>query len=153
VKQFCIDRFEYPNTAGATPTVNVSLRQAKQMCESAGKRLCVEDEWERACKGPYGVRFPYGNAYDDTACNVGAEGEKAGTRSGANARCRSGYGVIDLSGNVGEWVDSRMAGTDFVVKGGDAAHADYASRCASRTGSSVARKAPTVGFSCCGDMQ
>lgn len=120
------------------------------MCESAGKRLCVEDEWERACKGPAGTRFPYGNSYNDDACNVGNDGEKPLKKRGA---CRSGFGVIDMSGNVAEWVDSRLAGTDFVVKGGDAAHPDHSSRCANRSGMSVARRAPSVGFRCCADPQ
>jgi hypothetical protein len=150
VRPFCVDRYEFPNTAGSVPMVNVSFKQAKQLCENAGKRLCAEDEWERACKGPAGTRFPYGNEFEEGTCNVGRDDGARGLRSsGASAQCRSGFGVVDMSGNVAEWTSSPMAGGDFILKGGDAAHPDYASRCANRAALSGAKKTPQVGFRCC----
>ena len=37
-------------------------------CAERGKRLCGEEEWERACQGPQGFAFPYGNAHEEARC-------------------------------------------------------------------------------------
>ena len=154
VRPFCVDRYEYPNQVGGAPLVNVSFRQAKQSCEAAGKRLCGEDEWERACKGPAGTRFPYGNEFEEGTCNVGKDDQpKAPRASGASQQCRSGFGVVDMSGNVAEWTSSPMAGGDFILKGGDAAHPDYASRCANRAAMSSGKRSASVGFRCCAEPE
>ena len=43
------------------PQAYISQVQAKQACESAGKRLCKPDEYIRACRGPSKKDFyPYG---------------------------------------------------------------------------------------------
>ena len=49
--EFNIDTYPYPNDPTKAPVTNVSRDEAAQMCASAGKRLCTELEWERACKG------------------------------------------------------------------------------------------------------
>ncbi len=152
VAGFCVDRYEYPNALGAQPIVNVSLKQAKATCEAQGKRLCGEEEWERACKGPKNARFPYGNDFEDAACNVGSdEGPRALKPIGASTACRSGFGVVDLAGNVAEMTAATMSNGDVVIKGGDAQHPDYASRCANRSALAPLKRAGNVGFRCCAD--
>ncbi|MCM2256827.1 MAG: hypothetical protein NDJ94_14305 [Vicinamibacteria bacterium] len=47
----CIDRFEFPNVPCAYPVVWVKAREAAQLCEAVGKRLCDAHEWEGACAG------------------------------------------------------------------------------------------------------
>lgn len=47
----CIDRFEFPNVPCAYPVVWVRAREAAQLCEAEGKRLCDAHEWEGACAG------------------------------------------------------------------------------------------------------
>jgi len=47
----CIDRFEFPNVPCAYPLVWVRAREAAQLCEAQGKRLCDAHEWEGACAG------------------------------------------------------------------------------------------------------
>lgn len=47
----CIDRFEFPNMPCEYPVVWVSSAQAKNICESQGKRLCDSHEWESSCAG------------------------------------------------------------------------------------------------------
>ena len=47
----CIDRFEFPNVPCAYPVVWVRAREAAQLCEAQGKRLCDAHEWEGACAG------------------------------------------------------------------------------------------------------
>jgi len=49
--QACIDRFEFPNIPCAYPVVWVKAREAAQICEAMGKRLCDAHEWEGACQG------------------------------------------------------------------------------------------------------
>ncbi len=97
---YCVDLYEYPNQRGREPAIGYTWLRAKKACESGGKRLCSEDEWERACKGPSGAKFPFGNQFDSGICNV-AEGGKP-VPAGEYSRCRSGYGVVDMSGNVSE---------------------------------------------------
>jgi sulfatase-modifying factor enzyme 1 len=125
-KHFCMDRYEWPNRAGALPTYMASWREAKTSCESLGKRLCSDTEWTLACEGPDRLPYPYGNGYerDDRACNIdkpyiwphperifdpktqAQELAKLDQRepSGSRPACVSPYGVHDMVGNVDEWV-------------------------------------------------
>jgi formylglycine-generating enzyme required for sulfatase activity len=123
-KRFCIDRFEYPNMEGVRPAVMVSWHEAKAACEAEGKRLCTGSEWTLACEGSERVPYPYGYTRDSTACNidrphpevdaealqepraVAAEVARLDQRvpSGQMTRCKSSYGVQDMTGNVDEWV-------------------------------------------------
>ncbi len=47
----CIDQFEYPDMPCAYPVVWVRAREAEEICEAEGKRLCDAHEWEGACAG------------------------------------------------------------------------------------------------------
>ena len=47
----CIDQFEYPDIPCAYPVVWVKAREAAELCEAEGKRLCDAHEWEGACAG------------------------------------------------------------------------------------------------------
>ena len=47
----CVDQFEFPNIPCEYPVVHVSAREAAQLCEAVGKRLCDAHEWEGACAG------------------------------------------------------------------------------------------------------
>jgi sulfatase modifying factor 1 len=56
--------------AGAVPQAYVPYPVAKRACENAGKRLCTRDEWVTACKGEAQTKFPYGEAFDRSKCNI-----------------------------------------------------------------------------------
>jgi formylglycine-generating enzyme len=121
---FCIDRYEYPNRAGATPGVASTWEEATTLCKSEGKRLCRDTEWTLACEGEDRNPYPYGGTRDATACNFDkpyimpdndafanpetrdAEIARVDQRepSGSRERCVSQYGVHDMTGNVDEWV-------------------------------------------------
>ena len=45
---------------GATPQGYISADQAARACTAAGKRLCSDREWIRACSGPRRTQFTYG---------------------------------------------------------------------------------------------
>ena len=47
----CIDQFEYPNIPCTYPVVWVKAKEAAQLCEAQGERLCDAHEWEGACDG------------------------------------------------------------------------------------------------------
>jgi formylglycine-generating enzyme required for sulfatase activity len=149
VSAFCVDLFEFPNKRGVTPTVNVSWSDAKRLCEGRGKRLCSESEWEKACKGPGNARWPYGSTFDANACNTEDDvgDDRTIAPSGRFAKCRSGYGVADLSGNIAEWTLERQQ------KGGSFSKPDYAVRCSARKAVTSGAKAADVGFRCCTDLK
>jgi len=66
----CIDQFEYPDIPCTYPVVWVKAREAAELCEAEGKRLCDAHEWEGACAGrlePPDYRF-------DLAQGVTSEG-------------------------------------------------------------------------------
>jgi len=99
--KICIDRYEYPNQAGAQPRSNVPYADASALCASQGKRLCTAQEWTYACGGLEGYTYPYGWQFDEDKCNAG--GSRTET-SGLRSKCISKFGVYDMSGNVFEWV-------------------------------------------------
>jgi eukaryotic-like serine/threonine-protein kinase len=157
VPSFCIDEYEHPNQPGVFPTVNVSWEEAQQSCANVDKRLCTEDQWEKACKGPGNARFPYGNDFDANLCNTDdAQGrDRALAEAGRFPQCRSAYSVSDLSGNVAEWT-----ATDFgdnlsskTQKGGTYDRSVHAVRCSARMKGVPTERRLTVGFRCCADVQ
>ncbi len=149
---YCIDRYEYPNKKGAMPKTSVSFDEADKLCAAAGKRLCSEEEWERACKGLSMLKYPYDNVFDPTICNAESNSgeEKKVAASGQFPKCRSTYGVYDMSGNVAEWVF--MKDGQKGVKGGYVNKPDWAVRCASRRVELGSKKSPFYGFRCCMDV-
>lgn len=154
VKAFCIDKYEYPNQEGSVPQTNVSFYAAERYCSNENKRLCTEDEWEKACKGPSDLKYPYGNTWNANKCDTQ---NKDGTNrsivpSGSYRACVSGYGVHDMSGDVMEWtsnVFSAQDRADRVVKGGSFTKPDWASRCAYRYNMLPNSTSNEAGFRCC----
>jgi hypothetical protein len=134
-RRFCIDRYEYPNKAGAHAAWNATWYQAQATCKSKGKRLCWASEWTAACEGPERKPFPYGWVRDHDACNMDnffidpikrdggflfSSKDKAvllkelsrldqSVLSGSLPGCKSGFGVYDQPGNWDEWVISDQA--------------------------------------------
>lgn len=140
--EFCIDKYEWPNKAGESPTIFVDWREARDACDSVGKRLCTEEEWTFACEGEEGLPYPNGYVREETSCNIDKpwippdlsklfyptskkfrEEELArlwqGVKSGESEKCVSPFGVHDMTGNVDEWTEStRKTGHRSIFKGG-----------------------------------
>ncbi len=47
----CIDQYEFPDIPCVYPVVHVTAREAVELCEAVGKRICDAHEWEGACAG------------------------------------------------------------------------------------------------------
>lgn len=156
VSTFCIDRFEaaldeiladgsrvpwspYFNPAGhrvravslrgAVPQGYVNETLAAAACAEAGKRLCADAEWKRACQGPAATTYPYGATRQTGVCNDHRSEHPAaelyGTgaswiyshidspclnqlaaglaRAGDYSGCVTAEGVFDMMGNLHEW--------------------------------------------------
>ena len=118
---YCIDEFEYPNQAGVMPTP-VTWDEAESLCAAAGKRLCSGEEWQKACAGPYGWRFPWGEMWSDSVCNTHTDKPRARetAASGAWPDCVSYYGVYDMTGNMSEWTNEvwQDGWPDKTIRGG-----------------------------------
>lgn len=119
---------------GATPSAYMMMSWARDACVNAGKRLCSLDEWQTACRGEQGRKFPYGDEYKPGVCNVFREshpgqilfrkmsvgmldprmnkvtvkGKPLLRLTGATPECKSVWGddaIYDMVGNLDEWVD------------------------------------------------
>jgi len=146
VKEFCIDIYEFPNIAAEKPRMKNEWYGAKDICEKQGKHLCSDQEWEKACKGPENLRYPYGNQYDPNKCNT-----ESGKYSllGAYKECVSGYGVYDMSGNMKEWMSSEQLGAYLNMRGGSYESKDRDSRCAAHRRVIPFGSKSEYGFRCC----
>lgn len=139
-KGSCVDRFEWPNRRGSRPLLGATatpstfdkqkgvVMDAESLCASVGKRLCRNDEWETACRGPKGSDYPFGPELPEPdpdqskmPCNFWrpfiepnekkvwardpAEMARLDQSDPAGARgCRSASGAEDLMANAEEWV-------------------------------------------------
>jgi formylglycine-generating enzyme len=130
----------YPAPAGTEnlPVDHVDWCDAAAYCTWAGKRLCgridggpsadlfkadaSKDQWFAACTGGGARAYPYGNAYDAGACQIGGTilGYTNPTEVGDRTTCEGGYpGLFDMIGNVGEWVDICPAADACYARGGE----------------------------------
>lgn len=115
--------------AGAVPQGYINQIEADDACTNAGKRLCTDDEWLRACRGPDDFTYPYGDVLELGVCNdhraVHPAIEYFGTNaawiwselgnacldqlpdsldpSGTNPGCVTADGLYDMMGNLHEW--------------------------------------------------
>lgn len=152
LKGFFIDRFEWPNrhneAAPERPDTRITHEQALSACQEQGKRLCTEDEWEKACKGPDNWVYAYGDVFTTETCGDGLD---AAYKLGDFPNCVSGYGVWGMSGGPREWTDSAPGSKSSrrIVKGGMRGKAVRGTRCAFAVDESVNYADAALGFRCC----
>lgn len=117
LKAFYIDRFEvtnqafkavfpnhtYPDGHDNYPATGVSWNRAYRYCESLGKRLPTEAEWEKAARGTDSRPYPWGQIYEPLLSNDKEANQGTTTRVGYYFATPSVYGCMDMAGNVYEW--------------------------------------------------
>ena len=154
-KGFFIDRFESPNVHDEAdkkrPDLRFTYEQAEAACTEQGKRLCTENEWEKACKGPDNWIYAYGDLFKAETCGEGLEADYS---IGDFADCVSGYGVWGMSGGPREWTASSPGNkeTRRIVKGGMRGKPARGTRCAFAVDESVKYADSSLGFRCCMDV-
>ena len=150
------------------PVTGVSWWEAAAYAAYSGGRLPTEAQWERACTGPCGTTYPWG---EDTPtfklANFAPDGEpleRRPTLASAHARNCSGYGVQDMAGNFAEWcVDNYMSRygeslkdpvcetderEDHFVRGGSGLHDGDYLRCSARDAFPPTLRDNLISFRC-----
>lgn len=160
------------------PVIDVTWGQAEEYCVWRGARLPTEAEWEKAARGEKGDIYPWGNQFDGTLLNWC---DKNCTHKWANRSFDDGfsdtapvdaypegaspYGVLNMVGNVWEWVQDWYSayyykfspfenplgpesGAYRVVKGGSFYNAIYFVMAAERDGAAPIEKNIVQGLRC-----
>jgi formylglycine-generating enzyme required for sulfatase activity len=154
-KPLTVDLEAEPNL----PVTNVNWAEARAFCAFAGGRLPTEDEWEKAARGGDGREYPWGRELDCARANWGNfenEGPCAGKNPGkpvdvgSYPQGASPYGVLDMAGNVWEWVADKYDRDPSrrVVRGGSCCSYFVEPRAANRNAWDPSHRDGDLGFRC-----
>jgi formylglycine-generating enzyme required for sulfatase activity len=154
------------------PVVEVDWCDAEAYCRWQGRHLCgeigggpapfdvaddVDTEWFAGCSSQDTFNFPYGNAYNASACNGVDLGIGGPVAVGSLAGCAGGLpNLFDMSGNVREWVNACDANPNVADdeqpcqrRGGAYVSAAGSLSCASSAEIGRNSRTPTTGIRCC----
>ncbi|NOZ01503.1 MAG: formylglycine-generating enzyme family protein [Deltaproteobacteria bacterium] len=159
---------------GDHPINCIDWDQASAFCAWAGKRLCTETEWEKAARGgcefyadckadspeyPWPVDPPSCDKAVYLGCNC-----KGTCEVGIRPNGASPYGVLDMAGNVWEWIQdtyhpsydgapddgtSWEGGTNRMYRGGGWISKETGLRVTNRVEYKADGLTDALGFRCC----
>jgi formylglycine-generating enzyme required for sulfatase activity len=188
VHQVCVDDFwmdrhevsygEFQNHGGVAreenavrgldfPRTNVTWAEARAFCIERGARLPTEAEWEYAASNQGRNIYPWGDVFRSFNANVANQPQRYEGAAPVNAYAdyATSVGIVNLSGNVAEWVNSVFApypydstdgresfeGERRVIRGGSYLTSAFQSRAASRNSNLVTYAGDDLGFRCARD--
>lgn len=154
-----------------TPVVFVTWYGADAYCRAIGRRLPTEAEWERAARGLSNTLYPWGNEFIAENANTSGSATPASAPLDVNSFPGgiSGFGALNMAGNVSEWTadwysstyytqpgndqnpQGPISGIDRVVRGGSFADRPFFARSVHRLDRAPDLRQPYIGFRCAAD--
>ncbi|MGM0418879.1 MAG: formylglycine-generating enzyme family protein, partial [Thermodesulfobacteriota bacterium] len=103
------------------PVVHISLKDALSFSAWIGKKLPTEAEWEAGARTKKGYPFPWGNQWQENACNTENSGKGDTSPVDEYENGINELGISETLGNVWEWTTERIEKhnkTFYIAKGG-----------------------------------